>query len=139
MFIGILFAEERPLAAALFSSYSQKQSRSISLPGVVGQFAGASRASGPPSRLDRRSEARSAIPSSEFSVTPSSQTLCVLRTVDANIAGTGVAEWTRSDTPMCDGKRVDTIDSRGVAAARACRVVSGVSTLGKPGVARGKG
>jgi hypothetical protein len=28
---------------------------------------------------------------------------------------------------MCDGKRVDEIDSRGVAAERACRVVTGVS------------
>jgi hypothetical protein len=28
---------------------------------------------------------------------------------------------------MCDGKRVDEIDSRGVATARACRVVTGVS------------
>ena len=37
---------------------------------------------------------------------------------------------------MCDGKRVDTIDSRGVAVARACRVVSGVSSLGKWGAAR---
>jgi hypothetical protein len=27
---------------------------------------------------------------------------------------------------MCDGKRVDTIDSKGVATARACRVVTGV-------------
>jgi hypothetical protein len=40
---------------------------------------------------------------------------------------------------MCDGKCVDSIDSRGVAAARACRVVSGVSSLGKWGVARGRG
>ena len=40
---------------------------------------------------------------------------------------------------MCDGKCVDTIDSRGVAAARACRVVSGVSSLGKWGAERGKG
>jgi len=28
---------------------------------------------------------------------------------------------------MCDGKRVDEIDSRGVAAVPACRVVTGVS------------
>ena len=40
---------------------------------------------------------------------------------------------------MCDGKRVDTIESRGVAAARACRVVSGVSSSWKRGVARGRG
>ena len=40
---------------------------------------------------------------------------------------------------MCDGKRVDEIDSRGVAAARGCRVVSGVSSLGKREVARGGG
>jgi hypothetical protein len=40
---------------------------------------------------------------------------------------------------MCDGKRADSIDSRGVAAARACRVVSGVSSLGERGVARGRG
>ena len=40
---------------------------------------------------------------------------------------------------MCDGKRVDLIESRGVAAARACRVVSGVSSLGKWGVERGRG
>jgi hypothetical protein len=40
---------------------------------------------------------------------------------------------------MCDGKRVDEIDSRGVAAARACRVVSGVSSSGKRGAARGGG
>jgi hypothetical protein len=32
---------------------------------------------------------------------------------------------------MCDGKRVDEIDSKGVATARACRVVTGVSSLGK--------
>ena len=42
-------------------------------------------------------------------------------------------DWTRRDTPMCDGKRVDTIENRGVAAARACRVVSGVSSSGKRG------
>ena len=35
---------------------------------------------------------------------------------------------------MCDGKRVDSIDSRGVAAARACGVVSGVSRSEKWGV-----
>ena len=49
------------------------------------------------------------------------------------------AKWTQRDTPMCDGKRVDEIDSRGVAAARACRVVSGVSSSGKRGVATGGG
>ena len=32
---------------------------------------------------------------------------------------------------MCDGKRVDEIESRGVAAARACRVVWSVSSLGE--------
>jgi len=29
--------------------------------------------------------------------------------------------------PLCDGKRVHSIDSKEVAAARACRVVTGVS------------
>src|SRR5690349_19994723 len=48
-------------------------------------------------------------------------------------------KWTRRGTPMCDGKRVDSIESRGFAAARACRVVSGVSSLWKRGVARGRG
>ena len=48
-------------------------------------------------------------------------------------------KWTRRHTPMCDGKCVDTIDSREVAAARACRVVSGVSSSGKRGAARGRG
>ena len=38
---------------------------------------------------------------------------------------------------MGDGKCVEPIDSKGVAAARACRVVSGVSSLGKWDVARG--
>ena len=54
---------------------------------------------------------------------------------DGDTCGEGGAEWkvqsgkwTRRGTPMCDGKRVDSIDSRGVAAARACRVVSGVSS-----------
>ena len=40
---------------------------------------------------------------------------------------------------MCDGKCVDSIESRGVAAARACRVVSRVSSSGKWGAARGGG
>jgi len=35
---------------------------------------------------------------------------------------------------MCDGKCVDTTESKGFAAARACRVVSGVSSSGKWGV-----
>ena len=48
-----------------------------------------------------------------------------------------IGKWTRRGTPMCDGKCVDEIESRGVAAARACRVVSGVSSSGKWGVARG--
>ena len=39
---------------------------------------------------------------------------------------------------MCDGKRVDEIESTGVAAARACRVVSGVSSLGRWRVTRGE-
>jgi hypothetical protein len=47
--------------------------------------------------------------------------------------------WTRRHTPMCDGKRVDMSDSRGVATVPACRVVTGVSSLGKWGVARGGG
>jgi hypothetical protein len=38
---------------------------------------------------------------------------------------------------MGDGKRVDAIDSRGVATARACRVVTGVSR--KKEVASGEG
>ena len=40
---------------------------------------------------------------------------------------------------MCDGKRVDEIESRGFAAARACRVAPGVSSSGKWGVTRGRG
>jgi hypothetical protein len=40
---------------------------------------------------------------------------------------------------MCDGKRVDMSDSKGVATARVCRVVTGVSSLEKWGVARGRG
>ena len=66
--------------------------------------------------------------------------------VEVDTCGKGGAEWkvqsgnwTRRDTPMCDGKCVDPIDSRGFAAARACRVVSGVSSLGKWGVATGGG
>ena len=39
---------------------------------------------------------------------------------------------------MCDGKRVDEIESKWFAAARACRVVSGVSSLEKWRVASGK-
>jgi hypothetical protein len=39
---------------------------------------------------------------------------------------------------MGDEKRVDEIDSKGVAEARACRVVTGVSSLGKWEVARGR-
>ena len=37
---------------------------------------------------------------------------------------------------MCDGKRGHSIDSKRVAAAPACRVVSSVSSSGKWGVAR---
>jgi hypothetical protein len=40
---------------------------------------------------------------------------------------------------MCDGKRVDAIDSRGVATVRVCRVVTDVSSSWKWGVARGRG
>jgi hypothetical protein len=40
-------------------------------------------------------------------------------------------KWTRRHTPMCDGKRVDEIDSRGFATVPACRVVTGVSSSGK--------
>ena len=40
---------------------------------------------------------------------------------------------------MGDGKRVDMSDSKGVATARACRVVTGVSSSGKWGAVRGRG
>jgi hypothetical protein len=66
--------------------------------------------------------------------------------VEVDTCGKGGAEWkvqsgnwTRRGTPMCDGKCVDEIESRGVAAARACRVVSGVSSSGKWKVAGSRG